>query len=118
MCILLVEDELVILMATEEGIKDAGHKVMTAMSGPEAITHISHHPGVFSALVTDYNLPGGINGVDLVKYMRAVYPAIPMFITTATPQAVDEIDRHEYSLHVINKPYRITELVSMIEGRL
>ena len=118
MCVLLVEDELLILMAIGQGIKDAGHKAMTAMSGPEAIAHISHNPGVFSALVTDYNMPGSVNGIEVVKYMRDFYPFVPMFIATATPNSIPEDAQREYAIRLVSKPYRVSNLVSMITSVL
>ena len=43
-CVLVVEDELLILMAAAEYLEGAGHEVMTAGHGLEAIALIEQWP--------------------------------------------------------------------------
>ena len=83
MCVLVVEDEPIILMTTAVWLEDAGFEVMTANDGLEAVDLLETHPGHFSALVTDFHMPLGMTGAHVVMHMRQRYPAAPMIITTA-----------------------------------
>lgn len=118
MCILIAEDEPIILMSTAEWLEDAGFKVMTATDGLHAIDLLEQHPEHFSALVTDFHMPMGMTGAHVVMHMRPKYPAIPMIITTAITYVVTEGWRLQYGADVLAKPYHPETLVSMLRAAL
>jgi PleD family two-component response regulator len=66
-CILLVEDEPLLLMMTEAVLHDAGYEVMAAGHGPDALNLIAENPGRFIALITDYAMPLGMVGTDIIE---------------------------------------------------
>ena len=117
MCVLMVEDEPLILMAVAECLENAGLEVMTAEHGLEAITLIEQWPVKFSILVTDYHMPHGVTGGQLVQHMRQSYPDIPMLITTAHPDAVTAEFRERHRVEMLFKPYDLSTLVATV-GRL
>lgn len=88
MCILFVEDEPIVLLATATWLEDGGFKVMTASDGLKAVDLLEQHPGHFTALVTDFHMPMGMTGAHVAMHMRQTYPAIPMIITTALTHIV------------------------------
>ena len=119
-CVLVVEDEPLILMMAAECLEDAGHEVVTAEHGLEAINLIEQWPTRFSILVTDYHMPHGVTGGQLVQHMRQSYPDIPMLITTGRADAVTEEFRERHRVQMLTKPYTLNGLNSLVAtvGRL
>ena len=115
MCVLLVDDEPLILMVLEDTLLDAGFDVMTSADAGGAIKLLRDYPDHFSALVTDVHMPGELNGIDLVAYVRDVYPDLPVVISTGRPDVLtpDWIKAHRVT--VIDKPYLPETLVGMVK---
>jgi CheY-like chemotaxis protein len=116
-CVLVVEADPVTRVLAAECLEDAGHDVMTAEHGLEAITLIEAWPAKFSILVTGCHMPYGFTGRQLVQHMRRSYPGIPMLITTALPDAVTPEFRERHKVEMLAKPYNLNSLVTMV-GRL
>lgn len=114
MCILLVEDDPVVRMTTAALLEDAGHVVLEARHGPHAVALIARYPGRFTVLVTDYHMPHGMTGVDLIEHMRPLYPEIPMIIATAMPDAVDTGWAQRFAVRILAKPYTMPALLSLL----
>ncbi len=111
MCVLLVEDEAIILMDVAETLESAGHEVLAFNAGHQALAAIERWKGRFSALVTDHQLPGGIFGSEIATAMRAAYPDIPIIIATGNATDIPEDFRSHYRITVLPKPYVATALV-------
>jgi CheY-like chemotaxis protein len=105
MCVLLVEDEALILMDVAETLQRAGHEVLTATDGSQALKAIESQPTRFSALVTDHRMPGGISGREVAAAMRAASPDIPIVIATGSATEITEDFRSRYRVKVLSKPY-------------
>lgn len=116
-CVLLVEDEPIILMGTAFCLEGAGFNVMTADDGLHAIDVLEQHPGHFTALVTDFHMPL-LTGAHVVMSMRRHYPAIPMIITTALTHVVTGGWRLQYAVDMLAKPYDPETLISMLRAAL
>lgn len=117
MCILIVEDEPITLLATATWLEDAGFEVMAASDGLHAVDLLEQHPGHFTALVTDFHMPL-VTGADVVMSMRRNYPNIPMIITTAVSHAVTEDWQFQYGVDMLPKPYDPETLVLMFRNAL
>jgi CheY-like chemotaxis protein len=111
MCVLLVEDEPLILLDIAEAIEEAGHEVLPARNGTVALSAIERHPGRFSALVTDHRMPGGIFGSELAAVMRQAYPEIPIIIVTGTPADITPEFQTRHRLKVLSKPYQAGSVI-------
>jgi len=116
-CVLLVEDEPIILLATAFCLEGAGFEVLTAGDGLQAIDLLDQHPGRFTALVTDFHMPL-VTGAHLVVAMRRTYPAIPMIITTALTHVVTEGWQLQYAVDMLAKPYDPETLIGMLRSAL
>ncbi len=115
MCVLFVDDESVISMVVEDALKDAGRDVMTAEHASAAVDLMRQHPGRFSALVSDYHMPGTLNGVDLIEHTRKTYPTIPVIIATGRPDVIKAEWLTRYGVHLLAKPYSIGGLIAMLD---
>ena len=110
-CVLLVEDETVVLLDAAEVLQAAGHEVHLAWDGAEALHALSQYPGRFSALITDHRMPGGIRGTDIVEATRRHYPHMPIIIATGSAQEISETFRQQHRCKVFAKPYDPRRLV-------
>ncbi len=114
MCILMVEDEALIMEIMAESLADAGYDVLSAADGPAAMKLIAEKPGHFSVLFSDYHLPGGLTGLDIAQELRRQYPTIPVILTTGRPDILDVRWRSDSSFALLRKPYRPSELLSTL----
>lgn len=117
MCILLIEDEFLIREVARFILEDAGHEVLEAEHGQQAYDHVDQNPGRFTCLVTDYHMPGHINGGHVILYMRPAYPAIPMILASAFPHVTTPEWRAHHGIELLVKPYDPDDLARMV-GRL
>ncbi|MGI4950448.1 MAG: response regulator [Janthinobacterium lividum] len=118
MCVLIVEDELLIRMGLAIVLEDAGHEVICAQDGPAALALAARHPGRFHAVVTDYHMPGGLTGADVVAELRQSYPTIPMFIVTAVTSLVSDPFRQQNRVSLVAKPYDADILVDRVSREI
>lgn len=112
MCVLVVEDELLIRMGIAILLEDAGHDVLSAHDGADAIDLATRNPGRLTAVVTDHHMPGGLTGTDVVTHIRQSYPSIPVFIATALTSVVPEAWRAIHDVRLVAKPYDPERLVT------
>ena len=79
--VLLVEDEGLIRMITAECLEDEGFEVVEAVNGDEAVSLLAG-PDAFDVLLTDVQMPGKLDGVDVAIYARCRYPAIRVLVVS------------------------------------
>ncbi|AQS88582.1 CheY-like response regulator [Neoasaia chiangmaiensis NBRC 101099] len=72
---LLVEDDDSIALIVETVLTADGHQVRRAADGATALAIAADTAPAL--IVTDLNLPGGINGADLVRTLRQELPTLP-----------------------------------------
>ncbi len=118
MCVLLVEDEAIILMVLQDVFVEAGHQVMSAATVAEGVLLLEQHPGHFSAVVTDFHTPGGLHGGHLIERVRHTYPDIPVILATATRHAITPEWRKQYSVELVEKPYSPDAVVTRVKRLL
>lgn len=85
--VLIVDDSATVLMSLETILTKAGHGVLKASSGEEAMAKYIDTGAKFDLLITDLNMKA-INGIDLIKKARAK-PALrftPMLMLTTESQ--------------------------------
>ena len=118
MCVLFVDDEPLIAMVVEDALRDAGHDVMTASDAPAAVTLLRQHPRKFTALISDYHMPGELNGVDLIEHTLKNYPGIPAIVATGRPDVIKAGWLAGHGVELLTKPYTPEALVEMVERLL
>ena len=82
--------------------------------GDQAVRLISERPGQQTLLVTDIDHPG-LNGVKLARLCREKFPEVTVLIQTAFAGDEQISEADAYADYVLLKPYRIQELVDIIE---
>jgi signal transduction histidine kinase/ActR/RegA family two-component response regulator len=116
--VLIIEDETSVRSALHKLLKARGVGVVGVATGNDAVSLINQHAMRPDLLLTDYNLPGPMNGVDSVNAVRAAaawnVPAIVMTgdIRSKTVEAIAA-----QGISVLVKPFSADELFQQI-GRL
>ncbi len=118
MCVLLVEDEPLIREIMTETLQEAGHEVAEARTGDEAMELIRTSPNHFTALVTDFHMPGSFDGAEVAASIRKRVPAIPVVIASGRPEVFQPAWRAELGYRLLRKPYGPRQLVDLLEQLL
>ena len=81
--ILVVEDEILIRLNLVALLEDAGLDVFDAGDADEALDMIGHHPEV-RILLTDVQIPGSMDGIDLAHYVREIRPHMGLMLMSGS----------------------------------
>lgn len=102
--VLLVDDEQIVRTATAEMMRDLGHDVHEAASGPEALAILDRGLQA-DVLVTDYIMPG-MDGGSLARRIERIYPDIAVLLITGYTGGTEDV------LHLsrLAKPFGRAEL--------
>lgn len=79
--VLVVDDEAAVRTVLAAGLADRGHAVTEAEDGPAALALLDAGLAV-DALVTDLAMPGGMDGLALVRAARQRRPGLPALVVT------------------------------------
>jgi two-component system, chemotaxis family, CheB/CheR fusion protein len=112
--ILLVDDNLMLLAATQRHLNGLGYQVETAGSGPAALA-ILRTGRTFDLLFTDVVMPEGMSGYDLAKAAQHLQPGLKVLFTTgyaAQPSAGDD-GAHD-TRELLYKPYQRSNLARAV----
>jgi CheY-like chemotaxis protein len=109
--VLVVDDEVLIRSFVRDILEDEGYVVKEAANVHEALTALEES-GV-SVVLTDIEMPGGLNGLDLARMVRVMWPTMPLIVTSGRtlPRPV-ELPPHTL---VLTKPFSPERLVSLIK---
>jgi len=99
--LLIVEDEFLIRMTLAEVLADDGFEVLEAGDGAEALAHVEREPEL-AVMLTDIQLPGGMDGRELAVAARRSQPQLPVIFMSGRPDPSAETN--PLDLH-ISKPY-------------
>ena len=78
---LIVEDEYLIRLTIAEVLADDGFAVLEAATADEALGLLQRNPDI-GLLLTDIQLPGSIDGLELVRRARERAPGLPVIYMT------------------------------------
>lgn len=114
--ILVVDDEQSMRIFLTKILLQENYSVVTASSGAEAVNRVScDEPDI---ILLDLRLPD-MDGMTVLEKVKKILPAIPVIIITAhggVQSAVEAMKKGAY--HYLTKPFKVEELVIMIEMAL
>jgi len=108
--VLVVEDDLLIRLMLVEALQDDGYTVVQAANVLEAVAAIGRNP-CFDALVTDVDMPGHLNGLDLAGMVSSVSPLTQIVIVSGR----DVSDDVGMGWAFMSKPYSLDHLLKLLE---
>jgi two-component system CheB/CheR fusion protein len=117
--ILVVEDDPELRDLLEVFLKDEGHRPLMAADGPAALQAIAHRALKLDLVLADYNLPHGLNGLQLAARLREqLGRALPVVILTGDISTDTLRDVTRQNCVLLNKPVKLKELSQTIERLL
>lgn len=109
--ILVVEDEALLRLDAVNFLHDAGYATIEACNGADALAQIKRNPSV-DLVFTDVNMPGEIDGLDLVARVNRRWPEIRIIVTSGkTPPSDRPIPARGC---FISKPYTAQSIVHLV----
>ena len=83
--IMIVDDNVEIQNAVGLLLAKADYHVIQASDGSEAIALLDGSPaGLVSTILVDLQMPN-VNGVEVIRHLKAHYPTVPFIVMTANP---------------------------------
>lgn len=106
--VLLVEDEVLIRLVAADVLRDAGHAVVEAATGEEAVSLLAAGVDI-DLVVSDLRMPGAVDGLQLAAFVRAQRPDVPVLLATSHWPG-----QEPPPLDLLLKPYSSDELLAAI----
>jgi CheY-like chemotaxis protein len=122
--ILLVDDSQDIRELSGAFLQSQGYRVVSAASGEEALDLLERY-GDVDMLFTDIIMPGGMNGLQLMRKVRQRQPAIPVLIATGYMDDLTSVsgmrsgvEPEDGPLNILPKPFRLNDLAERVRAAL
>jgi two-component system phosphate regulon response regulator PhoB len=118
--ILVVEDEPDIRQVIAYNLGQAGHEVVTAERGAEALALLERKDEQPVLVLLDLMLPD-MSGLDICRHIKAAprLSAIPVIILTARNEEIDRVVGFEVGADdYVVKPFSVRELVLRVQAML
>ncbi len=111
MVVLAVEDEPLVRMFVADFLDEAGFKVFEAVNADEAMTILQARPDV-QAVVTDIEMPGSMNGLELARLIHERWPGIGVLVTSGRERpGPDDLSE---KVAFLAKPYLPETVINVI----
>lgn len=112
--ILIVDDDQTIRDLFRDILEDAGHHVVTAGSGAEALEYIKAKD--FALVFLDLKMPG-MNGADVLRKIRTIDPELPVTIITGFPDSESMAAAlAQGPFGVMNKPFGEADVLNAVKS--
>jgi two-component system, chemotaxis family, CheB/CheR fusion protein len=114
--VLIVEDDSELRDLLEIGLSAEGHRVVTACDGVEALNLIGRDALQPGLVISDFNLPNGMDGLAVAAEVRArLCRSVPVVILTGDISTKTLRDIVVQECEHLNKPASLKELIAAIE---
>jgi CheY-like chemotaxis protein len=113
--LLYVEDEPLILDLGVTAFEDAGFTVTAVASGAAAIAALDAGHVDFKALITDIDLGGQVDGWQVAKRARELFPDMPI-IYVSGGSSNDWSSMGVPASHMLVKPYASAQLIVAVSS--
>lgn len=115
--ILLAEDDQSLLKFLSLALERAGHTVITATDGLQALALLDGDQN-FDLLLTDIVMPG-MDGIELSQKATKLQPKLKvMFITGFAAVAMNDQQPAQNAPRILSKPFHLNDLVEQVETLL
>lgn len=112
--ILVVEDIDTSIKFFDAALRKSQAKILWAKTGEEAIEILENHIADIDLVLLDLNLPG-VNGFDVLKYLRDIDPELPVIVQTAYLFSGERKTSLSMGANgFISKPVQLVELLNNI----
>ncbi|HEY3357667.1 MAG TPA: response regulator [Polyangia bacterium] len=111
--VLLVDDEVEFVETLAERLRARGLEVEVALTGPAAVKQAE--AARFDAVVLDFAMPGGMDGIATLKALLAATPDLQVMLLTGQATIKTAIDATRLgAVDILEKPLDIATLLEKI----
>ncbi|HDG67775.1 MAG TPA: response regulator [candidate division Zixibacteria bacterium] len=120
--ILFMDDDSQIRNVVKQLLESAGHTVIPAENGEEAVRKYFEHKELgepFDLLILDLTVPGGMGGKETMEEIRKKDPDVKAIVSSgySNDPIMAYPEKYGFSA-VIQKPYRINQMLKTIDELL
>ena len=109
LCVLVVDDDSLVLTSTSLLLEDLGHRVISAASGAQALELFDSEHDV-DLVITDMVMPK-MSGAQLAQAIRVIRPHLPIILATGY---AERLEGFAARLPRLSKPFTQLNLVEVI----
>ena len=114
--ILVVDDEVLIVIATSMMLKKSGYNVLTSADGTEALALYKANATRIDLVLTDVMMPR-MDGVELARALKKINPEVKIIASTGQASEILQADLQALGVHLIlRKPYDIKQLLAALQS--
>ncbi len=110
--VLFVEDDVLIAEVMRPALQAAGFNVLFAIDGAAAREVL--RTASVDIVLSDIVMPGGMNGMELARYMQEAHPSVPVVLATGFSDAVPR----SAPVRVLLKPYELHTAIDALVDEL
>src|SRR5213082_1720816 len=92
MCILVAEDDTLTRLMLVEELEHEGFEVREAVNGDQAADLVKEAGIEFDLLLTDIQMPGQLDGMQVAQLMHEYHPAAPVIYMTGCLEILGNSD--------------------------
>ncbi len=115
-CVLLVEDDEEVAALVSEMLNELGFQVTRAATAAAALGALANGRTV-DVVFSDIMMPGGMNGVELAKEIRARRVDLPILLTSGYSAAARQ-EADAQGIKILPKPYQLSDLDAALQETL
>ncbi len=112
--VLVVEDEFLVRELAVCELEESGFTVIEFPCADDAVAYLESHVGETNVVFTDVQMPGRLNGLDLVEIVSRSWPTIGVLVTSGGP-LVNPATLPSCARFVA-KPWRAADIVTRVQG--
>ncbi len=114
-CVLVVDDEPLVMGLISEVLESHGYAVVGHTDSRQALAWARSPGARFDLLVTDQTMPG-LTGVELARELLAMRPMLPVVLCTGFSESVDARVAAAMGIrHFFSKPIPLERLVAAVD---
>lgn len=113
--VLVVEDDEDVGSFSTQMLEDLGYATGLARGAGEALAMLEAAPDAYDLVFSDVMMPE-MDGIELVRRVRALYPAMPVILTSGYSEMLAEIGVPDVPL--LAKPYSIEALAGALRDAI
>jgi PAS domain S-box-containing protein len=110
-CILVVDDEAIVLVIARTALENYGYRVLTVASGLEAITCLAEQHDAVDVVITDLKMPL-MGGAATAIALRRISPDIKIIVASGSEKEVENVRQKVEMDAFIAKPFTVEKLLT------
>ena len=111
--ILVVDDEPKILDVVSQLLGDSEYNVLRADTASMALQLSREYAGEIILLLSDFQMPGGMSGVDLATAITLERPQLKVLLMSGFPEGMLVLNE---GWHFLPKPFVASQLRALVSG--